>query len=167
MNRVRLTLIGLTAFASIATLTAGTLLGPTPATVIGTIGILATLTAVAYFTVRSVQTVLQRLSGSQKQHERMLKSLWTLQQRAESQRSVLAQQTVQLNSLLNQLAEPKQDSAEQLELRERVEQIQDHLKAQELRNHHERQDDLNNRLEELFINDSEVEILTHESEVSN
>lgn len=160
MKNLRLLLAVTMASAVLITVVAGLVLGPVWATVVGTIGILATVVLAAYVLIKSNQTILQRLSGAQKQNERMLKSLWTLQQKAESQRWALSQQTAQLGRILNQLAEPDEDPQTLNDLRRQAEQILSLLETQRTETDLQRQSDIGLQLDTLFGSDPDIEITT-------
>lgn len=164
MKNLRLILAGTTAGAALITITAGLLLGAMWATVMGSLSILAIVVLSTFVLIKSSQTVLQRLSGGQKQHERMLQSLWSLQQKIEGQRHVLAQQTSQLNSILNQCSAPKDEPAEQAELRELTSQVLRRLENETVQDDERRRANLTRELAMIFVNDPEVEILDATSE---
>lgn len=167
MKNLRLLLAVTTTAAVLITVVAGLILGPTGATVVGTICILATVVFSTYVLIKSNQTTMQRLSGAQKQNERMLKSLWSLQQKAESQRWALSQQTAQLGSILNRLTEPAPEPQALTDLRWQVEQILTQLDALQIETTRLQRRDIGRELDELFADDPSVEITADASDGEN
>lgn len=167
MKNLRLLLTVTTAAAVLITVMAGLVLGPVWATVVGTISILATVVLSTYLLIKSNQTTLQRLSGAQKQNERILKSLWSLQQKAEGQRWALSQQTAQLGSILNRLSEPEEDPQALTDLHGQVDQLLNQLNTQRAETHSRQQADVGRELDRLFADDPDVEIMIEAAEGEN
>ncbi|MGO2942172.1 MAG: hypothetical protein ACTIDO_07735 [Brevibacterium aurantiacum] len=167
MKNLRLLLAATTAGAVLITVVAGVVMGAVWAIVVGTIAILATVVLSTYVLIKSNQTTLQRLSGAQKQNERILASLWSLQQKAENQRWVLSQQTAQLGSILNQLAEPDDDPQALTDLRRQVERILGLIEDQHSEKVRRQQIDFGRELDSLFADDPDVEITTNATESKN
>jgi len=167
VKNLRLLLAVTTAGAVLITTAVGLLLGPVWATVVGTVGVLATVVLSAYVLIKSNQATLQRLSGAQKQNERMLKSLWSLQQKAEGQRWAMAQQTAQLGSILNLLSEPDEDPQALTDLRRQVEQVLSVLEAQRTETQLWQRSDVGRELDALFADDPDIEITTDAGEGEN
>ncbi|MGO2859769.1 MAG: hypothetical protein ACTIC1_01335 [Brevibacterium sp.] len=161
MKNLRLLLAATTAGAVLITVVAGVVLGVVWAIVVGTIAILATVVLSTYVLIKSNQAALQRLSGAQKQNERILASLWSLQEKTESQRWVLSQQTAQLGSILNQLAEPDDDPQKLEDLRHQVERALSLIEDQHTEMARQRQIDFGRELDSLFADDPDVEITTN------
>src|SRR5699024_1315155 len=167
VKNLRLLLAVTTAGAVLITTAVGLLLGPVWATVVGTVGVLATVVLSAYVLIKSNQATLQRLSGAQKQNERMLKSLWSLQQKAEGQRWAMAQQTAQLGSILNLLSEPDEHPQALTDLRRQVEQVLSVLEAQRTETQLWQRSDVGRELDALFADDPDIEITTDAGEGEN
>lgn len=167
MKNLRLLLAATTAGAVLITVVAGVVLGAVWAIVVGTIAILATVVLSTYVLIKSNQATLQRLSGAQKQNERILASLWSLQQKAENQRWVLSQQTAQLGSILNQLAEPGDDPQALTDLRRQVERVLGLIEDQHSEKVRRQQIDFGRELDSLFADDPDVEITTNATESEN
>lgn len=167
MKNLRLLLAVTTAGAVLMIVVADLVLGPEWATVIGTTCILAMVVLSTYVLIKSNQTTLQRLSGAQKQNERILQSLWSLQQKAEGQRWVLSQQAPQLGSILNQLSKPDENSQALTDLCRQVEEALSLLEAQRTEAAVRQHTEVARELDRLFADDPDVEITTEDSEVEN
>lgn len=167
MKNLRLLLAATTAGAVVITVVAGVVLGAVWAAVIGTIAVLATIVLSTYILIKSNQVTLQRLSGAHKQNERILKSLWSLQQKAETQRWALSQQTAQLGSILKQLAEPADDPQALADLRRQVERVLGLIEDQNSEAIRRRQIVFERELDSLFADDPVVEITTNAVEREN
>lgn len=157
MKNVRLILAGVTAVAAATTVIASILLGTTGAIVVGTLGILATLVAVAYVIVKSIQMVLQRLSGGQKQYQRIKPILGSVHYKVDHQKIAFDRHIAQITSKLDELGDVQEKQLEQTEVRDLLAHLVQLLESRSVQEGKQRPEDLTWRLEKAFARDSEVE----------
>lgn len=72
MKRAKLLIAAIAAVTIVATAAVGLLVSETWAIIVAVAGLMAALVATAYVTIKSVQLVLQRVAGLQKQQERLI-----------------------------------------------------------------------------------------------
>lgn len=157
VKNVRFILAGVAAVAAAATVITGILLGTTGAIVVGTLGILATLLAVAFVIVKSIQVVLQRLSGGQKQYQRIKPILGSVHYKVDHQKIAFDQHIAQIRSKLDELGDVQEMQLEQTEVRDLLAQLVQLLESRALQAGKQRPEDLTWRLKEAFAGDSEIE----------
>lgn len=157
---MRLLLTGVSLVAVLATIVAGVALSAEWAIAVGAAGILSTVVAATYVVIKSIQNVLQRISGAQRQRERMIQTLSSLQQKIIQQEKATEQQSSKINFWLKDIGASQNVSPELEELRDVVEQILEKLDSYQRRHDKEFPEVLVRRLEESFDGDAEVEVRT-------